>query len=211
MHAPPESVERRRDLSLPGPGHSGMDVAPADRGGQMALFGVGYGGHAAEVYHVHAAEVGHAVIHDEQLAVVAAVHDAQQRETPQRFPERVVGMDLHAGLPQVVKEAGRGAPASQRVVDQLDFHAGLGAFFERFAQGLSGGVNRVDVGLQPDPTARRANIRQHGLDERGRLREKPKFVARHGDARRRLPELRFRRQGSGCGHSCQLRSYFTTG
>ena len=72
----PEAVVTRRHLRLLGAGQAHVDVTPADRRRDPRRFFKRQA--PARVGDVHAAEVGHGVVDNEQLAVVAPVQDAQR-------------------------------------------------------------------------------------------------------------------------------------
>ena len=88
----PKPAERLGKLPLQRPFEPHVDVAPAGRNRQAAGLSLFDGRDAALIDDVHAAEIRHAVVNRQQLAVVAAVEDVERAKMPKRFPESVKGV-----------------------------------------------------------------------------------------------------------------------
>src|SRR5207244_12979701 len=102
------------DLCLTGAAQAQVDVAPAKRL-QPALLSAA-ANVAPRIDQVHAAEIGDPVVDDNQLAMIAAIEDAEERKPPQRFPQRMEGMHPDAGRLHPPEESCRRKAATDRIV-----------------------------------------------------------------------------------------------
>ena len=103
-------------------------------------------GRAAEIDEVHAAEVGRAIVDDDELAMIAAMPAPEKPRTLEAIQptaERSIGADLHAGLAEFVEEPFRRGEAADGVVQQPAIDAGGGPFFERRGNGLARGSSAI--------------------------------------------------------------------
>src|SRR2546425_469908 len=81
---------------------------------------------------------------------VQRAEDARDRETPERFAERVKGMTVSPRLFEVGEEGWTRILAADRVVEYADFDAGAGTVLEGLGEGLAGAVVEENVGFEPD-------------------------------------------------------------
>src|SRR5262245_49738246 len=83
--SPPGAVETLSDFRLLRTTQTHVHVPPARRGGQRFLAILNNA--RPLIDDIHAAEIGDAVVNDQQLAMVAPVENPQHGETPKRLPE----------------------------------------------------------------------------------------------------------------------------
>ena len=88
------SALRHRDFALLWTRQANMNVAPARRRGQV--FRSFHSQHARYVHDVHAAEKRYAVVHHQQLPMIAAIEDAQRAKSPQSLAQRMKGVNMGA-------------------------------------------------------------------------------------------------------------------
>src|SRR5262249_1104573 len=157
------------DLPLLWPCEANVHVTPARRSRQgFDLFRCGLVGHVGKV---HAAEICHTVVNDEELAMVAAVQGAEERENTQSGPRRGGRGRLYAGPLDAREKCAWRCAAAYSVIKNTNLQSGLGSFAKCRGDSLASGIIEEDVGFQPNALPRRTNVGNHGLDQRRRLNE----------------------------------------
>src|SRR5207253_3696837 len=143
MRPSPRALEALRQFVMLRPGETNMDVAPPGR--RWHALGRFDRGGARLIDQVHPAEIRHLVVDNEQLAMIAAVQNAQRREASKCLAQRMEGMDLNSGLFHVAKETGRGAQAADGIVEDADVEPTMGPLLQRFRNGPTCRVVVEDV------------------------------------------------------------------
>ncbi len=206
VHAIPKPQHRVGHLGLRRANKPRVHVAPAGRGGQVAILGVACAVDTALVDDVHPSEIGDRLVDHQQLAVIPLVEQLQKlQRAAQGRAEIVKHVHLDARGPQPREHGPGHAEATPTVDHQPHVEAGTGPVDQGGGHGLAGRVAGKDVRLHPHPAAGSFDVGNHGRDERARLLEQRQRLAGDFDALRRA-RRRGRCAGESVGHGRLLPS-----
>src|SRR5438874_6883768 len=115
-----------------------MNVAPT--GGHREMFGRCNQSGTSLSDEIHAAEIGHPIIDDQEFPMIAPVEHAQDGKTVKGFPDGMEAMNLDSRLLHLAEECRRGGLTADGIVQNADVEAPAGALLKCLRHGTAGNV-----------------------------------------------------------------------
>ncbi len=151
------------------PRHADVDVAPAAGVGQIAPL-LAARRRRSRIDDVHAAKKCHAIVDHEQLAMIAAIEDFEERQISQRIEQGMKAMHLDARRFDPGQQLGRRGLAADGVVQDPHVDAGSCPLDQGVGNQAAGRVPRKDIRFEPHARLGRVDVGHHLRNHGGLIR-----------------------------------------